>query len=114
MSYIAAGTLVAGVVTSSMAKDSGGGGGGGAPGAPGGDIVGPSPINMAFGSVNFKSAGAGDRGKSVGAAEAAATAAMDAVSAPVSVPASLPVWFWPAGIAALVLVVILVVIRRKK
>lgn len=103
MSYVALGTTVIGVAGGLA---TGGGGGGGAPAAP----AGPQTINTTFGSVNFKSAGAGDRGKTTGAADAATQQAISAASA-----GQTPGWLWPvvAIVAVLGLALIFMPSRKK-
>lgn len=85
-----------------------GGGGGGAP-AP----VSFAPANIAFGSVNIKSEGAGDRGKVAGAADPSAVPAFAAVAEPAR-SAPPPAWLVPVLIiGGLVAVLFLVRPRRK-
>lgn len=103
MSYVALGTTVIGVAGG--LATSGGSGGGGAPAAP----AGPQTINTTFGSVNFKSAGAGDRGKTTGAADAATQQAISSATA-----GQTPGWLWPVVVIVSVLALALIFIPSRK
>lgn len=103
MSYIAAGTTLVGAAGGLF-----GGGSSGAPAAP----INFGATNTTFGSVNYKSAGAGDRGKTAGAADAATQQAIAASTGASSTPT--PGWLWPVVAIAAVLGLVLIFLPGKK
>jgi hypothetical protein len=98
MSWIAAGSAAVGLLGSM-----GGSGAGGSSAAP----TPFAPMNTTFGSVNFKSAGAGDRGKTTGTSDPAAQG--------VATAAVTPTWLWPvAALIGGILIVWALMPKRKR